>query len=83
MYFQVTSLPDFFCHSPFEPPPEMRNVFDDFRVAGGGLTVVGRRGQGGRRREASPFSSHPLHFAFLCLAELRRYDDKAEVDHEK
>lgn len=61
----------------------MSDVFYDLCIAAGGLRVVGARRQGGGGGEPGPFLSHSLHFAFLCLRELRGDNHETEVDHEE
>jgi hypothetical protein len=69
-------------YAPLAPPPQVGDVLDDLPVAR--RRLAGRRaGQRRRRLVTGTFQTHPLHFSFLRLGELRGYHHQAQIDHEK
>lgn len=79
----IPKQPDFLHCSPLHPPPEMCDVLDDFGVASCRFAVVGGAGEGAGALEPRALHTHPFHFALFRLGKLCRYDDQAQIDHEK
>jgi len=67
-------------------PSQVYNILEDFFVTVSGLEITAAR-QRARAAvlltQATSFSQHLFHFSLLCLRELRRDDDQAQIYHEE